>query len=117
METIVRKTGDVAVVTLISDQLDVGNADSFRQEIAPVLDDVNKLVLDLSRVQFVDSRGCGAMIACLKQVSATGGVLKLCGVTPPVRTVLELIRLHRICEFLNTPEEAVQAFHSPSDGG
>ncbi len=116
METVVRKTGDVAVVTLISDQLDVSNADSFRQEIAPVLDDVNKLVLDLSRLQFVDSRGCGAIIACLKHVSAAGGDLKLCSVSPAVRSVLELIRLHRICEFLNTPEEAVQAFQSPSGG-
>lgn len=117
METLVRNSGDVAVVTLISDQLDVSNADSFRQEMAPVLEDVNKLVLDLSRLQFVDSRGCGAIIACLKHVSAAGGDLKLCGVTPAVRTVLELIRLHRICEFLKTPEEAIQAFHSPAGGG
>src|SRR5437660_844843 len=87
--------------SLRDEQLDAGNADDFRRDLSPVLQDCHKLVLDLSRVQFVDSRGCGAIIGCLKQVSAAGGDLKLCQVTRAVRTVFELIRLHRICEIFN----------------
>jgi anti-sigma B factor antagonist len=75
-----------------------------------VLKDCRKLVLDLDRVQFVDSRGCGAILSCLKHISPTGGDLKLCRVTQPVRMVFELIRMHNICEIVNTREEAVQAF-------
>lgn len=110
METVTESIGDVAVVALLSEQLDLSNCDDFRSELAPVLANCHKLVLDLGRVQFVDSRGCGAIISCLKHVSAAGGDLKLCRVGRPVRTVFELIRLHRICEIFPTREEAVRAF-------
>ena len=110
MELTVEQIGDVAVVGVNVEQLDASNADDFRQQMAPVLAGCRKLVLDLGRVQFADSRGCGAILSCLKQVAAAGGDLKLCRVTKPVRTVFELIRLHRLCEIVGTREEAVQAF-------
>lgn len=114
MEAVIEKIGDVAVVALLAEQLDVSNADDFRSEMAPLLAECHKLVLDLGRVQFVDSRGCGAIISCLKHVSAAGGDLKLCQVARPVRTVFELIRLHRICEIFTTRDEAVRAFAVPT---
>ncbi len=110
MQTAVEPTGDVTVVTLLSEQLDAGNADDLRQELAPVLKDCRKLVFDLGQVQFVDSRGCGVILSALKHVSANGGDLKLCRVTQLVRTVFELMRLHRICEILETRDQAVRAF-------
>ncbi len=104
------KVGDVTIVTVGSAELDTGNAEDFRREIDPVLRDCRKLVLDLGRVQFVDSRGCGVILSCLKTLAQTGGDLKLCGVNPLVRTVFDLIRLHRICEIVGTRDEAVRAF-------
>ena len=44
-----------------------------------------KLVLDLSRLRFVDSSGLGAMLSCLRQLSAKNGDLKLCGMSKQVR--------------------------------
>jgi hypothetical protein len=38
-------------------------------------------------------------------------------VQAPVRTVFELIRLHRICEIVNTREDAVRAFQIRASGG
>lgn len=110
MELLVEKVGDVVVVAVNLEQLDASNSDDFRRDMTPVLEDCHKLVLDLSRVQFVDSRGCGAILSCLKHVSAAGGDLKLCQVVRPVRMVFELIRMHRICEILETREQAVRAF-------
>jgi anti-sigma B factor antagonist len=112
MKPMVEKIGDVTIVAVNVEELDAGNADDFRREIAPVLQDCRNLVLDLDRVQFVDSRGCGAILSCLKHVSATGGDLKLCRVNPDVRMVFDLIRMERICAICNTREEAVQAFQN-----
>ena len=44
------------------EQLDASNADDFKRQMAPVTQDARKVVLNLSRVQFVDSRGCGAIL-------------------------------------------------------
>src|SRR5205085_737928 len=110
MQPAVEKVGDVTIVAVNVKELDAGNADQFRRDVAPVLKDCRKLVLDLDRVQFVDSRGCGAILSCLKQLSTVGGDLKLCGVTAPVRMVFELIRMNKLCEIVGTREEAVQAF-------
>jgi anti-sigma B factor antagonist len=110
MHTVVEQVRGVTVVAVNVEQLDAGNADDFRQEMAPVLQDCRKLVLDLKEVQFVDSRGCGAILSCLKRVSEGGGDLKLCHVAKNVRTVFDLIRLHRICEIVTTKEDAIRAF-------
>ncbi len=114
MDVVVERTGDVVVATPMAEHLDLSNSDSFRSEVIAGVEDACKLVLDMERVQFVDSRGCGAIISCLKHVSATGGDLKLCHVSPAVRSVLELIRLHRICEIADTRDEAIRSFRSPA---
>jgi anti-sigma B factor antagonist len=114
MEPIVEKVGDVTIVEVPAEQLDATNSEDFRQQMAPVLEGCRKLALDLARVRFVDSRGCGAILSCLKRVSEAGGDLKLCHVSPFVRNVFELIRLHRICQIVETREEAVKAFAAPA---
>jgi anti-sigma B factor antagonist len=110
MQTTVEQAGDVKIVAIHEEQLDAGNADDFRADMAPVLKDCKKLLIDLARVRFVDSRGCGAILSCLKQLSANGGDLKLCNVNQYVRTVFDLIRLHRICEIVPTRADALRSF-------
>lgn len=110
MEIAVDHRGDVAVVVLPVEELDASNAGEFKRDIAPVLAANTELVFDLSRLRFVDSSGLGAFLSCLRHVNAKGGDVKLCGLSKPVRTVFELVRLHRIFDMLGTPEEAVRAF-------
>ena len=106
----VERIGDVTVATLTVAQFDAGYADEFKREVAPALKGTLKLVLDLSSVEFIDSRACGGILSCLKRLNEAGGELKLCGASAFVRSVFELIRLHRVCEILATREDAVRAF-------
>jgi anti-sigma B factor antagonist len=112
MQPLVEQIGDVTVVTVTDEHLDASNADDFRRDLTPVLEGSLRVVLALGQVQFVDSRGCGILLSCLKSVSAAGGDLKLCEVTKAVRAVFQLIRLHQICQILDTKEAAVQAFQT-----
>ena len=110
MQMLVEKIADVAVVAPQVETLDASNADDFRGDMEAVLRDTRKLVLDMSKLTFLDSRGCGAILSCLKRVTEAGGDLKLCKVTRPVRIILDLVRLHRICEIVDTREQALAAF-------
>jgi anti-sigma B factor antagonist len=110
MEITVEKAGDIAVAEVPVDELDASNSPEFKRDMAPVLQANTKLVLDLSRLRFVDSSGLGAMLSCLRQLSAKNGDLKLCGLSKQVRAAFELVRMHRIFDIAGTREEAVHAF-------
>ena len=110
MELAVDKVDDVAVVKVPVEELDASNSGDLKHDIAPVLQTNTKLVIDLSRLHFVDSSGLGAILSCLRQLSAKGGDLKLCGMQKQVRAVFELVRMHRIFDIYGTREEAVRAF-------
>ena len=68
------------------------------------------VVFDMTQLEFVDSSGLGAILSCVRQLSARGGELKLCGLSKGVRALLELVRMHRVVEIHNDVDEAVAAF-------
>ena len=110
MEIAIENAADVAVALVAVDELDASNVAEFKRDMAPILESHRKLVLDLSQLHFVDSSGLGAMLSCLRQLSAKDGDLKLCSLRGPVRTVFELVRMHRIFDIYPTPEDAIRAF-------
>ncbi|MGD1096117.1 MAG: STAS domain-containing protein [Bryobacteraceae bacterium] len=110
MEIPVDKIDGVTVAAVPVDELDASNSGEFKRDIGPVLQANTRLVLDLSHLRFVDSSGLGAMLSCLRQLSAKSGDLKLCGMSKQVRSLFELVRMHRIFDIYGTKEEAVHAF-------
>jgi anti-sigma B factor antagonist len=106
--------GDVAVASVPVDELDAANAEEFKRDMAPLLEGHDKLVVDVSRLRFVDSSGLGAFISCLRKLNAKGGDLKLCGMSTQVRGVFELVRMQRVFDILATREDAVRAFQDLS---
>jgi len=112
MEISIEKVDSVAVAALPVEELDASNSSEFKRDIGPLLQSQSKLVLDLSQLRFVDSSGLGAMLSCLRQLSAKGGDLKLSGMSKQVRALFELVRMHRIFDIYGTKEEAVHAFQT-----
>jgi anti-sigma B factor antagonist len=110
MHIVFEKVGDVAVATVPVEELDASNAGEFKGDVAPLLEANARVVLDLSRLRFVDSSGLGAFISCLRKLNAKGGDLKLSGMSKQVRGVFELVRMHRVFDICATSEEAVRAF-------
>lgn len=108
MDLAIKNVGDVVVATVPLEELDASNAGDFKRDMAPVVDGTTKLVLDLSRLRFVDSSGLGAFISCLRRMSARGGDLKLSGLSKQVRAVFELVRMHKVFDIYATSEEAVR---------
>ena len=110
MELICEPVGDVMVVVLAEAQLDASTATEFKRDIAPVLETHSQIVFDLSRLEFVDSSGLGAFLSCLRQLQGKEGDLKLCCLAPQVRTLFELVRMHRIFHIFDTRDAAIGAF-------
>jgi anti-sigma B factor antagonist len=110
MQITVDKRDDVVVAHIPVADLDAANSGEFKHDMAPILEAGDKVVIDLSSVRFVDSSGLGAMLSCLRQITAKGGDLKLSGMSKPVRATFELVRMHRIFDIFETSDAAILAF-------
>lgn len=104
------KIGSVTLVKVATDVIDATNAMEFRAGMAPIIKKETRIVFDMRQVTFLDSSGCGAILSCLRQLNSAKGDLKMFGLNPSVRTLFEMIRLHRIIDIFNTQDEAVKAF-------
>lgn len=112
MEITVDMVNDIAIATLPVAELDAANTVEFKRDMAPVMDAHAKVVLDLTRLRFIDSSGLGAFLSCLRKLKEKHGELKLCGMAKQVRAVCELVRMHRILDIYATREEAVRSFQT-----
>ncbi len=92
--------------------LDASTARDFKVALKPLLTNDVKLVLDFSRVDFIDSTGLGALVSCLRQAHAVGGGIKLAGLTAPARVLFELVRMHQIFEVFNNTDEAILSYRN-----
>jgi len=52
----------VGVLELLGETLDMSEVDDLRQQLTTLAASNPKLVLDLNRIQFLDSSGCGALV-------------------------------------------------------
>lgn len=110
MELNLEQFGDIAVLRLKEDHLDASNAKDFRRDVVTRIESQQRVVFDMTEVQFVDSSGCGVLLSCLRDLNGRGGDLKLCGITKPVRALFELVRMHKIFEIYNNTDEALRSF-------
>ena len=93
-----RMEGTTVNLTLTNNQLDAAAAQSLKQNLRSIpLVGVERVVIDLGTVTFIDSSGVGALLALCKWLPP-GGTVQLNRVQAEVRAVLELLRLHRVFE-------------------
>ena len=91
------------------DAIDSANAAEIKAEALRLLGDAPDVVVDLSDVEFLDSAGVGVLVGLFKNARLRGGRARFCGLTPGVRSVLELIQLDRIFEIYDDVEAAVRS--------
>lgn len=114
MEVTRRQIGSVLVLAFAEPlQLEGDTSDRFKEWLKSEIGDGDlRLVMDLGRVEFIDSAGLGALISCFKMLRANGGDMKLANVPGPVRTVFEITRLLRVFDTYPTVEEAMKSLES-----
>ncbi len=69
-----------------------------------------KVVLDLSKVDWINSRGLGILISGLKIMRDNGGEFNLAAAADKVKSLLTLTRLITVFKNYDTVEEAIRGF-------
>ncbi|MCX7286781.1 MAG: STAS domain-containing protein [Rhodobacterales bacterium] len=97
----------VISVLVLEDRIDAASAIQFKERMRDVTGSGDqRVVLDLARVQFLDSSGLGAIVA-VKKLLGPDRVLELSGLTPTVEKVFRLTRMDSIFTIHASLEAAV----------
>lgn len=82
-------------VLRVAGELDLATADTLREHVRACLEPgVQRLVLDLAGVEFVDVTGLGVFVEAQRMSSAQGGRVVLRRPRPMVLRMLDLLQLH-----------------------
>lgn len=92
MEFRIEMVTDVVICTPVG-SLVASEAEEFRESVARLLGKkFGNILLDMSRIDFLDSSGLGAVIAASRQVAAAGGVFACSGLSDATRKLFRMTR-------------------------
>ena len=99
---------DVLIACIIGD-LDHHQATGMREEIDKTMDTfkAKHLILDFSKVEFMDSSGIGVVMGRYNKVKENGGMIALAGGSRYVKMILEMAGIYTIAEKCDDIESAL----------
>ena len=88
--------------------LDAFSEAIFRKAVSKYIDDgPNHIILDLSKIDFVDSSGLGALVQLVKKAQTEGGSLQIV-TNPRVTQTVKLVRLEKFLSLQSSVDVAVE---------
>jgi len=110
LEVSVRSKGDITIVEIVG-EVDLYSSPQLRSDLLNLTKSGNeKILLDLSRVRYMDSSGVATLVEALQQAGKYGGKLKLANLRDAVKDVFELSRLDKVFDIYSTLEAAEESF-------
>jgi anti-sigma B factor antagonist len=99
------------VILDMKGRLTTGEATPLREKITQVLADGKKnIILNLEKIDYIDSTGLGGMVICFTQVQKAGGALKLTNLNRRNVELLALTRLHTVFQVFAEEQDAVNSY-------
>lgn len=95
-------------IVALSGRLVMADVPEVRRRLLQIVEQGNgKLVLNLEGVGFMDSSGLSVLVSTLKSARIKNGEVVLLGLTPIVRSLIELTRLQQIFEIFEDEAAAL----------
>lgn len=109
-----KKQGDIAIFKLNEKRFDASIAGIVKGEFTILLhtEDVKKLIIDLSEVDYCDSSGLSAILLAFRILQSNEGHIRLASPTKNVKTLIEISQLNRVLQICNTVNEAIKDLES-----
>jgi stage II sporulation protein AA (anti-sigma F factor antagonist) len=101
------KVGDVLVVQPVG-QINSANATGIEADLMAHIDKgERKIVLDLSRLDYISSAGLRVVLLLAKTLKQNAGKLVLCSIRPQVHEVFDISGFLAILSVADTREQAI----------
>ncbi len=105
-----KRIGDVAVFKLLEKSFDAAISGLVKGELTILLtaEEIKKLVIDLSEVEYCDSSGLSAILLSFRILQSNEGNIRLASPQRSVKTLIEISQLNRVLPIKETVEEAIE---------
>jgi anti-sigma B factor antagonist len=102
-----QEIGDTLVVKVLDARIDAAVAVRFKNRMMELTTTPSeRVILDLSQVEFLDSSGLGAVVGSMKQLGRARK-LDLAGLTPTVEKVFRITRMDRVFRIFDSADDAL----------
>jgi anti-sigma B factor antagonist len=100
------RTQGAWTVVEVAGELDLHTSPPLREHMLELIDGgTDRLALDMTRVDFMDSSSLGSLVMCLKRIRERDGRMVLAGVAGTPMKVLNLTGLDRVFELADSLAE------------
>lgn len=107
MELSAKKIDDLTLLKVLEPRLDAANAPELRGKINELIEaGAQRIILDISDVEFMDSSSLGAMVSILKMVGSSGDLV-VAGAHGIVADLFKLTRMDRVFRMTDTTDDAL----------
>ena len=108
MQMTAKDVDGTLVVTVMDRRIDAAVAVRFKDRMQELTDHTaERVILDLSQVEFLDSSGLGAVVGSMKQLGRERK-LDLAALTPTVEKVFRITRMDRVFRIYGTTDAALK---------
>ena len=107
-------SGDVIILYCAGRLVFGDETAAFRERINNILLGTQQIVINLSRVEYIDSGGLGTLVGVLASTRNRHGEIKLVRPNQRVTDLLHRTRLNTVFKTYETDQEAVAAFQTNS---
>jgi anti-sigma B factor antagonist len=110
-ELVMADTGTHISVFRLKESLDIASAWRLKLRLQETLTrQTSHIVINLSRVTFIDSSGLTALVVGMRAAMERGGTFRLAAIHPEAMPVFELTDMHQVFSIFDTEEAAI---HTP----
>jgi anti-sigma B factor antagonist len=105
------ENGTIGVIEAKGSLVGGEETDELRRYVADFLQQgVKKLVIDLSKVTYLNSTAIGVLVSAHTSFARNKGQVKLCGVNRNIDNIFVITKLMLVLDVVETREDAIKAF-------
>lgn len=107
-----KQLGSVTVIELNGDVLGGPDANELHGKLRDLLNQGKKnIVIDLAKVEYMNSSGLGMMTSMLSTVKSAGGTLALANPAERIKSLLAITKLNQLFKTFDDIDQAVASFN------
>ncbi len=111
MEMSTREENGIVIIELKGKLMGGPDASVLHERLYEYLhDNKNKMVIDLGKVEWMNSSGLGILISILTTIRNHDGDLKVAKITEKVKNLLKVTKLLQVFEMYDSIDDAINSF-------